>query len=126
MGETGSSVRVNEQDKLVLSVAVPIRRFATLYGVLMLTTESGDIDDILKAERTALVEVFLVAFVALLFSAVYLAGFIAAPILRLAAAAGRVRRGRAGRAPPPPPTARHGQLSGPSPCAPGVAHPPPP
>jgi two-component system sensor histidine kinase ChvG len=96
-GETGSSVRVNEQDKLVLSVAVPIRRFATLYGVLMLTTESGDIDDILKAERTALVEVFAVAFVALLFSAVYLAGFIAAPILKLAGAAERVRRGRAGR-----------------------------
>jgi two-component system sensor histidine kinase ChvG len=97
MSETGSSVRVTEQDKLVLSVAVPIRRFATLYGVLMLTTESGDIDDILKAERTALVEVFAVAFVALLFSAVYLAGFIAAPILRLAGAAERVRRGRAGR-----------------------------
>ena len=97
MGEPASSVRVNEEDKLVLSVAVPIRRFATLYGVLMLTTESGDIDDILKAERTALVEVFLVAFIALLFSAVYLAGFIAAPILRLAAAAERVRRGRAGR-----------------------------
>jgi two-component system sensor histidine kinase ChvG len=97
MGEPASSVRVSEQDKLVLSVAVPIRRFATLYGVLMLTTESGDIDDILKAERTALVEVFLVAFAALLFSAVYLAGFIAAPILRLAAAAERVRRGRAGR-----------------------------
>ena len=97
MGENGNSVRVNEQDKLVLSVAVPIRRFGTLYGVLLLTTESGDIDNILKAERTALVEVFAVAFVALLFSAVYLAGFIAAPILRLAAAAERVRRGRAGR-----------------------------
>ena len=97
MGEPSSSVRVNEQDKLVISVAVPIRRFATLYGVLMLTTESGDIDDILKAERTALVEVFAVAFIALLFSAVYLAGFIAQPILRLAAAAERVRRGRAGR-----------------------------
>ena len=97
MGENSSSVRVSEQDKLVLSVAVPIRRFGTLYGVLMLTTESGDIDDILKAERTALVEVFLVAFAALLFSAVYLAGFIAAPILKLAAAAERVRRGRAGR-----------------------------
>jgi len=97
MGETGSSVRVNEQDKLVLSVAVPIRRFATLYGVMMLTTESGDIDDILKAERRALVEVFAVAFVALLFSAVYLAGFIARPILKLAAAAERVRRRRAGR-----------------------------
>jgi two-component system sensor histidine kinase ChvG len=63
----------------------------------MLTTESGDIDDILKAERTALVEVFAVAFAALLFSSLYLAGFIAAPILKLAGAAERVRRGRAGR-----------------------------
>ena len=59
MGENGSSVRVNENRQLVLSVAVPIRRFGTLYGVLMLTTESGDIDDILKDERAALVEVFV-------------------------------------------------------------------
>jgi hypothetical protein len=72
--------RVDDQNSLILSVAVPIRRFATLYGVLMLTTESGDIDDILKAERTALVEVFAVAFAALLFSSLYLAGFIAAPV----------------------------------------------
>ena len=96
-GETGSSVRINEQDELVLSVAVPIRRFQTIYGVLMLTTESGDIDGILKAERTALLEVFAVAFAALLFSSLYLAGFIAAPVMKLAAAAERVRRGRAGR-----------------------------
>jgi two-component system sensor histidine kinase ChvG len=96
-GETASSVRVNEQDELVLSVAVPIKRFQTIYGVLMLTTESGDIDGILKAERTALFEVFFVAFAALLFSSLYLAGFIAAPIRKLAAAAERIRRGRAGR-----------------------------
>jgi len=97
MGENGSSVRVNEQDKLVLSVAVPIKRFATLYGVLMLTTESGDIDDILREERAALVEVFLMAFGVLLLSSVYLSGFIAAPIRRLAEAAERVRRGRSGQ-----------------------------
>jgi two-component system, OmpR family, sensor histidine kinase ChvG len=97
MGENGSSVRVTEQDSLVLSVAVPIRRFATIYGVLMLTTESGDIDGILKGERAALLEVFAVAFVALLLASVYLAGFIAAPIRRLAAAAELVRRGRGGR-----------------------------
>jgi two-component system sensor histidine kinase ChvG len=96
-GESGSSVRVNELDKLVLSVAVPIRRFATLYGVLMLTTESGDIDDILKDERAALVKVFALAFGVLLLSSLYLAGTIAAPVRRLAAAAERVRRGRAGR-----------------------------
>lgn len=96
-GETGTSERLNEQDELVLSVAVPIKRFQTIYGVLMLTTESGDIDGILRAERTALFEVFFVAFVALLFSSLYLAGFIAAPIRKLAAAAEQVRRGRRGR-----------------------------
>ena len=96
-GDTASSVRVNEQDEMVLSVAVPIKRFQTIYGVLMLTTESGDIDGILKAERTALFEVFFVAFAALLFSSLYLAGFIAAPIMKLAGAAERIRRGRAGR-----------------------------
>ena len=96
-GDNGSSVRVNELDKLVLSVAVPIRRFATLYGVLMLTTELGDIDDILKDERAALMKVFALAFGVLLLSSLYLAGTIAAPVRRLAAAAERVRRGRAGR-----------------------------
>jgi two-component system sensor histidine kinase ChvG len=96
-GRTGSAVRVNEQGKLVISVAVPIQRLATLYGVLLLTTESGDIDDILKEERSALIKVSLIAFGALLLSSLYLAGFIAVPIRRLAAAAERVRRGRGGR-----------------------------
>ena len=96
-GVPDNAVRVNEQNKLVLSVAVPIERLATRYGVLMLTTESGDIDDILAEERAALVRVALIAFGALLLSALYLAGFIAAPIRRLAAAADHVRRGRAGR-----------------------------
>ena len=93
-GENGSSVRVTEQ-------AVPIRRFGTIYGALMMSTESGDIDGILKGERRALIEVFAVAFLALLLSSVYLAGFIAAPIRRLAAAAEMGRRGRAGRNPIP-------------------------
>jgi len=96
-GAQASAVRVNEQDKLVLSVAVPIQRLATHYGVLLLTTESGDIDDILAEERAALMRVSLVAFGALLLSSLYLAGFIAVPIRRLAAAAEQVRRGRGGR-----------------------------
>ena len=96
-GEEASAVRVNELGKLVLSVAVPIERLATHYGVLMLTTESGDIDDILAEERAAIIQVSLIAFGALLLSSLYLAGFIAAPIRRLAAAADHVRRGRAGR-----------------------------
>jgi two-component system sensor histidine kinase ChvG len=91
-GQTASNIRVSEQDKLVLSVAVPVKRFAALYGALMLTTESGDIDSILRDERSALLKVFLVAFGTLLLSSLYLARFIAMPIRRLAAAAERVRR----------------------------------
>src|SRR5260221_11033483 len=78
----------------------------------MLTTESGDIDDILKEERSALVEVFLVGFAALLLSSLYLAGVIAAPIRRLAAAAERVRRGRAGREAIPTLDGREDEIGG--------------
>jgi len=57
-----SRVRVKrKQDKLVLSVSLTIRRFRALYGVLMMKTESGDIDSILKERlSTALVEGFFI------------------------------------------------------------------
>jgi two-component system sensor histidine kinase ChvG len=63
----------------------------------MVSTEGGDIDAILRSERIALIEVFFVALVVMLLSSLYLAGFIAEPIRRLAAAADRVRHGRLGR-----------------------------
>ena len=96
-GVTASAERVDDRNRLVLSVAVPVQRFAAIYGVLFLSTESGDIDDILRAERAQLIEVFAVAFLVMLFSSLYLAGAIAEPIRRLAAAADRVRSGAGGR-----------------------------
>ena len=96
-GETATAERVDEQNKLVLSVATPIQRFKAVYGVLMVSTESGDIDDVLREERATLLEVFLVGFIVMLLSSLYLAGFIAAPVRRLAAAAENVRNRRAGR-----------------------------
>jgi two-component system sensor histidine kinase ChvG len=101
-GETATGVRVDEHNRLILSVALPVQRFKAIYGVLMVTTEGGDIDAILRAERATLIEVFLVAVIVMLISSLYLAGFIAEPIRRLAAAADRVRRGRAGRETIPP------------------------
>ena len=97
-GQTGSAERVDDQNKLVLSVAVPVEsRYRTIYGVLLLSTESGDIDDILRQERFTLIEACLVAFTVMLLSSLYLAGTIAEPIQRLAAAADRVRQGQGGR-----------------------------
>jgi two-component system sensor histidine kinase ChvG len=93
-GTADSAERVDDRNRLVLSVAVPIQRFTAIYGVLFLSTEGGDIDDILRAERAILLQVFAVALLVMLFSSLYLAGTIAEPVKRLAAAADRVRSGR--------------------------------
>ncbi len=96
-GVTASAERVDYQNKLVLSVAVPVQGVRAIYGVLLVSTEGGDIDDILRAERVQLFEVFTVALLVMLLSSLYLAGTIAEPVKRLAAAADRVRSGQGGR-----------------------------
>jgi two-component system sensor histidine kinase ChvG len=109
-GDTATGERVDEHNRLVLSVAVPIQRFKAIYGALMVTTEGGDIDAILRAERATLIEVFLVALLVMLISSLYLAGVIAEPIRRLAAAAERVRRGHMGRESMPPMSDRDDEI----------------
>ena len=49
-GETGSAERINAQGNLIVSVAVPIKRLQFVMGVLMISTEAGDIDDALGQE----------------------------------------------------------------------------
>lgn len=96
-GQTSTAERVDDQNRLVLSVAVPIQRVRAVTGVLFVTTEGGDIDDILRQERFTLIEVFLVAFAVMLVTSLYLASTIAEPVKRLAAAADLVRSGAGGR-----------------------------
>ncbi|HEY0107437.1 MAG TPA: stimulus-sensing domain-containing protein [Rhizomicrobium sp.] len=97
-GDGATAERVDERNRLVLSVAVPIQRFKAIYGVLLVSTEGGDIDDILREERATLIQVFLVAVAVMVISSMFLARFIAEPIQRLAGAADEVRSGHAGRA----------------------------
>jgi len=97
-GVTAMAERVDDRNRLVLSVAAPVEsRYRTIYGVLLLSTEGGDIDDILRAERFTLFEVVLVAFLVMLLTSLYLSGTIAEPVKRLAAAADLVRSGAGGR-----------------------------
>ncbi len=96
-GDTASAQRVDEQNKLVLSVATPVQRFKAVYGALLVSTEGGDIDDVLREERATLLDVFVVAIVVMLASSLLLSRFIARPVLALADAADRVRSGHAGR-----------------------------
>ncbi|MFU0505879.1 stimulus-sensing domain-containing protein [Pseudaminobacter sp. NGMCC 1.201702] len=92
-GSPSTIVRVSEQGEQVVSVAVPIQRFRAVLGVLMLSTEGGDIDKIVAAERKAILRVFGVAALVMAILSMLLASTIANPLRRLSAAAVRVRRG---------------------------------
>ncbi|MDE2135459.1 MAG: stimulus-sensing domain-containing protein [Alphaproteobacteria bacterium] len=96
-GEEATAERVDEQNKLVLSVAVPVQRFKAIYGVLFVSTEGGDIDDILRQERAKLIMYIALALAVMIGSSLYLSGTVADPLRKLAAAAERVRRQRGGR-----------------------------
>lgn len=91
-GETSPFVRVTKRGQMIVSVAVPIRKGRTILGALQLTTPAGDIDAIVLAERMAILRVFGVAAAVIVLLSMLLAGTIAAPLRRLAAAADRVRR----------------------------------
>ncbi|WP_245299793.1 MULTISPECIES: sensor histidine kinase [unclassified Mesorhizobium] len=92
-GSPSTIVRVSEQGEQIVSVAVPIQRFRAVLGVLMLSTEGGDIDKIVAAERKAILRVFGIAALVTAILSLLLASTIANPLRRLSAAAVRVRRG---------------------------------
>jgi two-component system sensor histidine kinase ChvG len=91
-GTHASMVRVNDRGEVIVSVAVPVQRFRAVRGVLMLSTQGADIDDMVVAERLAIVKVFLVAASVMVVLSILLAGTIAGPVRRLADGAERVRR----------------------------------
>lgn len=92
-GTPASEVRVTQQGELTVAVAVPIQRFRAVLGSLLLSTQGGDIDAIVQAERLAIMRVFVVAATVTILLSILLASTIAGPMRRLAAAADRVRRG---------------------------------
>jgi two-component system sensor histidine kinase ChvG len=114
-GASVSLVRLNDRGQIVVLVSVPVQRYRAVLGALVLSTSGGEIDSVLGAERRVVFMTFgLVALVTILLS-VFLAGTIAAPLRKLAAAAERVRRGVNKRVEIPDYTARQdeiGELSG--------------
>jgi two-component system sensor histidine kinase ChvG len=114
-GAPSSIVRVNTKGETIVSVAVPIQRFRVVRGVLLMSTQGGDIDKIIASERWAIVRIFLVSAAVMFLLSVFLAGAIAEPMRRLAEAAERVRRGIKSRQEIPDYTERSdeiGHLSG--------------
>jgi two-component system sensor histidine kinase ChvG len=91
-GQKRSMVRVNSRGEVIVSVAVPVQRSRTIHGALMLSTQGDDIDQMVTAERLAIVKVGGVASMVMIVLSLLLASTIAGPVRRLADSAERVRR----------------------------------
>jgi two-component system, OmpR family, sensor histidine kinase ChvG len=92
-GASVSLVRLNDAREVVIMVSVPVQRFRAVLGSLVLSTQGGEIDRLVRADRNAVLLTFLVSSLVTLLLSALLAGMIANPIRRLSAAADRVRRG---------------------------------
>ncbi|HEX2635051.1 MAG TPA: sensor histidine kinase [Bradyrhizobium sp.] len=91
-GQKTSMVRVNDRGEVIVSVAVPVQRFRAIHGALMLSTQGDDIDQMVTAERLAILKVGGVASAVMIMLSLLLASTIAGPVRRLADSAERVRR----------------------------------
>ena len=109
-GGPSTVVRATNKGEMIVSVAVPVQRFRAVLGVLLLSTQAGDIDKIVRAERLAIVRVFIVAASVNILLSLLLAGTIANPLHRLADAAQRVRRGISAREEIPDFSARQDEI----------------
>src|SRR5579871_4700356 len=91
-GQKSSMVRVNDRGEVIVSVAVPVQRFRAIHGSLMLSTQGDDIDQMVTAERLAILKVGGVASIVMIVLSLALASTIAGPVRRLADSAEVVRR----------------------------------
>lgn len=94
-GAEAASQRFNDRGQRIISVSVPVQHVSAVVGVL--TVESNDIDEIIRAERAALIPFIGVAVLVALITSTLLTIGIARPLRRLSAAADDVRSGSSQR-----------------------------
>ncbi len=92
-GEKGQAVYAGDDDRLIVSVAVPVQRYKHVLGVLRLAKDSRHIDEAVFEVRLDILKVFGVALLITVLLSIYLASSIARPLRRLALAAEHVRHG---------------------------------
>lgn len=94
-GGEAASQRFSDRGQRIISVSVPIQRVSAVVGIL--TLEASDVEEIVRAERTALIPFVGVAMLVALVTSALLTLGIARPLRHLAVAADRVRTGRSER-----------------------------
>jgi two-component system, OmpR family, sensor histidine kinase ChvG len=86
-GQTKSKNFSDANDGVLFAVATPIARNGQVLGALVLTTISGEIDDMARAEREQVLQMFVIAILVSIGLSLVLASTIANPLRDLAAAA---------------------------------------
>jgi len=90
-GAPADFVRVDAQNQLVVSVAVPVQRLRAIVGAILLSTAPGDIDSVVAQERWSILRIAMIAAGVQIVLSLLMAGTIAGPMRRLSAAAERVQ-----------------------------------
>jgi two-component system sensor histidine kinase ChvG len=114
-GAPADFVRVDGQNQLVVSVAVPVQRLRAVVGAILLSTAPGDIDAVVSQERWSILRIAGIAAGVQIVLSLLMAGTIAGPMRRLSEAAERVQTAGNARAEIPDFTDRPdeiGHLSG--------------
>ncbi len=88
---------LNSKGQQIVSMAEPIKRGSRLMGVLLVSTQPGDIDDVLWDERWLVLQLAGIALLVAIASSLQLARTVAAPMQRLSEAANHVSRNIAAR-----------------------------
>lgn len=81
---------LNDKNKQIVSLAVPILRRNAVIGAVLLSTRPGEIDEVLTKERWIILSLAVMALLATLMASMMLDRTIAAPVRRLSAAAEHV------------------------------------
>ena len=92
-GEQAAAVRRHEPNGLIISVALPVQHYRQVIGALMVSNNGHKIEQAMRAIRLDILKIFTIALIITILLSLYLAGTIARPINRLAAAAEKVRTG---------------------------------
>jgi two-component system sensor histidine kinase ChvG len=96
-GDAAWAVRAMRGHRLLLTTAVPVQHYKQVLGAVMVSSTGDDIAQSLFKVRLTIFQAFAFALTITITLSLYLAGTIARPIRRLAAAADRVRRGQGRR-----------------------------
>lgn len=89
-----TAVRQIDRDRKLLSAAVPVQYYKQVVGAVMVSRSDAEIEQSLFEVRLAILKLFLGTLFVTVLVSFYLAGTIARPVRRLAAAAELVRSGQ--------------------------------